>query len=229
MKTTNLNKRTGRTLAVILCLYAFLTATHQGEFWPFSIYPMFSKAGKPWVKVVTRQIFIPPKSIGRKTYPSRTILAGKPLALRKVGINRNDLANYITQTRHWNDESIRGLRGLLNGAARNGPLLIYKVKGSSNSTNDSVMVEYIPFLYLTSDTVRFASFTSMILTKTIKCPCRSSRPYSSITKPGTNERSDGFVSWNWCYNPGYDLCMGMGMVCYASGNGGPATGTCSLY
>ncbi len=165
MKTANLHKRTGKALAVLLCLYALLTATHQGEFWPFSIYPMFSKAGKPWVKVITRQISIHPKSIGWKIIINPNHLAGKPLALRKAGTNRNDLANYITQTRHWNDEYIRGLRALYNGAARNGPLLIYKVTGALNSTNDSVMVEYIPFLYLTTDTARFASYTSMTLTK----------------------------------------------------------------
>ena len=151
-------------LAVILCLYAFLTATHQGEFWPFSIYPMFSKAGTPWVKVVTRQVSVAPDTNDWKVILSPDKLSGKPLALRKVGTNRNDLANYITQTQNWNGESIRGLRGLLNGATRESPLLVYKVTGTLNSANDSVMVEYVPFLYVTTHAAQFSIYVSMALT-----------------------------------------------------------------
>lgn len=159
MKTASLYKRTGKALVLILCLYASLTATHRGEFWPFSIYPMFSKAGKPWVKVITRKIRAQPDSIGWKVILSPNHLAGKPLALRTVGTNRNDLANYITQTHHWSGKAIRGLRGLYNGAAQNNSLLIYKVTGALDSTNDSVMVEYVPFLYLSADTARFSNYS----------------------------------------------------------------------
>ena len=163
MKTANLHKRTGKALTIILFLYAFLTATHQGEFWPFSIYQMFSTAGKPWVKVVTRQVSVPPDSIASKVILNPNQLYGKPLALINVGTDRNDLANYITHTHQWNNASIRGLRSLYNGAIQNGPFLIYKVTGAFDAASDSVIVKYTPFLYLTSDTTRFFNYGSMAL------------------------------------------------------------------
>lgn len=37
-----------------LVVYGLLVAIHLGEFWPFSIYPMFSQTGNPWTGAAER-------------------------------------------------------------------------------------------------------------------------------------------------------------------------------
>ena len=65
-------KKAGRLLAGILLLQAVLVFLHLGhvgdvwppgnprhelgEFWPFSIYPMFSQGGRPWVRSLVREV-----------------------------------------------------------------------------------------------------------------------------------------------------------------------------
>jgi hypothetical protein len=41
-----------KVIGIILLIYAVLVASHEGEFWPFSIYPMFSQAGNPWTRAM---------------------------------------------------------------------------------------------------------------------------------------------------------------------------------
>lgn len=49
-------KRALHIVGGVLVVYALLVATHLGEFWPFSIYPMFSQAGTPWTRAVVREL-----------------------------------------------------------------------------------------------------------------------------------------------------------------------------
>ena len=40
---------------VVLVVYAVTVATNLGEFWPFSIYPMFSQGGNNWSRSLVRE------------------------------------------------------------------------------------------------------------------------------------------------------------------------------
>ena len=37
-----------------------LLPSHEGEFWPFSIYPMFSQAGNPWTRAMVLDVTTTP-------------------------------------------------------------------------------------------------------------------------------------------------------------------------
>ena len=59
-------RRNGRDVRLLLGAFwisGALLATNLGEFWPFSIYPMFSKAGGEWTRAVVLEI---PGSGGQK-------------------------------------------------------------------------------------------------------------------------------------------------------------------
>jgi len=107
----HLRTRALRLLLGTFVLYGVLVATHKGEFWPFSIFPMFSQAGGEWSRAVVREV-------AREEAPTdwepllRTELPGEPLALTDYGL-RHDLANFIARTERWDEGRVQGLRRML--------------------------------------------------------------------------------------------------------------------
>src|SRR5690554_3371848 len=91
-------RRAVRVLASFFVAYALLVSTHLGEFWPFSIYPMFSSAGNPWTRAIAHEI--PPEVEGEALWMSAPIdeLPGAVFPLSRHGIFQNDLANYASKT-----------------------------------------------------------------------------------------------------------------------------------
>ena len=83
-----------------LVVYALLVATHLGEFWPFSIYPMFSQGGKAWSRAVVLDVSQDIDAINWDT-TSTTNLRGEPYALHERGLEAADLANFVHKTRLW--------------------------------------------------------------------------------------------------------------------------------
>src|SRR5690625_7490964 len=45
-----------KILGVLFLVHAILVSTHEGEFWPFSIYTMFSQAGNPWERAMVLDV-----------------------------------------------------------------------------------------------------------------------------------------------------------------------------
>lgn len=149
--------RAKRVVAVVLAVYALLVATHRGEFWPFSIYPMFSQAGNPWTRALVREI--PASATGsshlRTALLTPTVgvdeLPGKPLPLKRLNVNQNDVANFVSKTAEWSDREVSNLRHLLAEAI--GPdraVLVYRVRGTPGS-NGRVEVRCIPLFLFTPD------------------------------------------------------------------------------
>ena len=135
-----------------LIVYALLVATHLGEFWPFSIYPMFSQAGNPWSRAVVREM--PP---GTDQIPQDTVafadLPGNPYPLVPQGINQNDVANYVSKTDRWTPNRQQGLRNMFAKSRQlPNPLLVMKVRGEL--TGDSVAVQAAPVMLITPDSLR---------------------------------------------------------------------------
>jgi hypothetical protein len=142
-------------LVGIFIAYAALTATHKGEFWPFSIYPMFSQAGQPWNHSLVRKVSGHSSNINWSS-KTKSELPGSVFALNKIGINQNDLTAYIDKRNHWNQKRIQGLRAYFGKALNKDSFLIFRVHGQIRpDRNDSVTVTYIPFVLIRKDTTLF--------------------------------------------------------------------------
>lgn len=141
-----------RIIGIVLAVYALLVATHKGEFWPFSIYPMFSQAGNPWTRAVVREV--PPEttaeSIDWSTVPFENV-AGEPYPLAPKNINQNDVANYVSKTDDWTPGRVQGLRSLFTkNRTLTAPLLVYRVRGVL--ADDTVSVSATPVMLFAPDT-----------------------------------------------------------------------------
>ena len=161
-------KRGGRLLLGILIVYTVLVLLHLGhfgsvwppqetrhelgEFWPFSIYPMFSRGGHPWVRTHMREVA---DASDPQLWQTRsfTDLPGTPYALGPRGINQNDIANFISKARTWDARRVAGIRSVFEEDLRHKNLLIYRADGTI--AGDSVSVVFTPFLLMAPDTTYF--------------------------------------------------------------------------
>lgn len=140
-----------RLIGIVLTAYALLVATHKGEFWPFSIYPMFSQAGNPWTRAVVREM--PPDtkaaSLDWSAVPFREV-PGEPYPLSPKNINQNDVANYVSKTDTWTADRVHGLRSLFTkNRSLSAPLYVFRVRGEL--TGDSVAVAATPVMLIAPD------------------------------------------------------------------------------
>jgi len=149
----SLHARALRIVGGVFVVYALLVATHLGEFWPFSIYPMFSQAGEPWTRAVVREMPEDTDDLASWDAVPFRDLPGAAYPLVPQGINQNDVANYVSKTDTWTQERLRGFRSLFTkGRTLPKPLLVMKVRGSL--AGDSVSVEARPVMLLTPDSLR---------------------------------------------------------------------------
>lgn len=147
-------RRATRTTGAVLLAWGLLCATHEGEFWPFSIYPMFSQAGRPWTRVLVRDVTADAPGVD---WSPRGLedLPGTPVPLAEFGVFQNDLADYVARTPSWSESQRNALRGMFaNPALRSRSLLVMKVHGSVDS-RDSVRVLVEPWV-LIGDSVLLA-------------------------------------------------------------------------
>ena len=146
----------GRTLLVTLLAYGVLVGANLGEFWPFSIYPMFSQGGKPWSRSVVRDVTdveaAPFTAADSLLWSSRSYsrLPGEPFPLLENGVDANDLSNFLSKTRRWDDERASRLYGMFAPHTADGRrLLVMQVTGRIDP-DDSVVVEFIPHALIDS-------------------------------------------------------------------------------
>ncbi|MEM1269188.1 MAG: hypothetical protein AAGI08_03980 [Bacteroidota bacterium] len=131
-KTSGFARRMAALLVGVFVVYAGLVAPHEGEFWPFSIYPMFSKAGGSWAKVAVREVDASswPNSYSSESYTVDQ-LPGVPVALAPAGIDYNDVANFVAKTDAWTPERQADLRRLLAPVIETDRrLLVLRVRGA---------------------------------------------------------------------------------------------------
>jgi hypothetical protein len=140
-------RKSVRILLATLLAYGALVLTHEGEFWPFSIYPMFSRGGHPWSRVLVREL---PDVPGANVWQAVAMdeLPGAAFALEPAGISTNDLANFLTRTEIWNEDRVRDLEWIFRNEPHGDNLLILKVDGRIDET-DTVRVAATPFALLT--------------------------------------------------------------------------------
>ena len=142
--------RATRVLGLSLAAYVLLVAANEGEFWPASIYPMFSVAGRPWTRALVRDVAAVPDS-ARWRVTDLAGLPGGPVVLPEIGIDPIDFANFLSKTRTWDEDRVGGLRSLFTeDLLRSRQLMVFKVRGRL-AAGDSVVVEATPFLLLSGD------------------------------------------------------------------------------
>jgi uncharacterized protein with PQ loop repeat len=146
-------RKSFKILMAIFLVYGVLVATHKGEFWPFSIYPMFSQAGNSWTRALVRDVSSTPDDLIWKTVDLKT-LAGSPVQLANTGVSQIDFSNYISKTESWNANRKQGLIKMFNPAnIGQSCWIIYKISGRL-SHQDSVIIKAVPFLLISTDTVQ---------------------------------------------------------------------------
>lgn len=140
-------RHAGRALITVFVVYGVLVAANEGEFWPFSIYPMFSQAGRPWSRALVREL--PPDT----PVPAWDTLAvealpGDPYPAAPNGVDAIDLANFVSKTNTWTPSRAAALAQLLDaeglGARRLG---VYRVNGRL-LPDDRVAVEAVPYAWI---------------------------------------------------------------------------------
>lgn len=138
-----------KLLFAVFIINILLVSTHEGEFWPFSIFPMFSQAGNPW----TRAMVVDVQRDGQDIWATQPLdsVAARAVSLNEYDVDQIDYANFVSKTEIWTDRRIRALRRLFDIDRRPGEQwMITKVHGHLTET-DSVVVEAVPLMLITSD------------------------------------------------------------------------------
>ncbi len=139
-----------KILIAVLVINVILVATHEGEFWPFSIFPMFSQAGNPWTRAMVQQVDDRQMEDLWSVRPLHEV-SDRAVAIEDYGVDQIDYSNFISKTTDWNQKRIQSLRTYLD--IDNLPeqkWLITKVDGYLTEA-DSVIVEATPLFLFTSD------------------------------------------------------------------------------
>jgi hypothetical protein len=145
-------QKVSRILYSVLFIYALLVATHLGEFWPFSIYPMFSQAGNEWSRSLVHEI---PADYEPGDWSERMSdeLPGDVFALNRVGINQNDLANLISKNEDWSDQRLQSIRRFFGDELQENGVVVYRVRGRfSDEGSHTVSIGHTPYIYFLPDT-----------------------------------------------------------------------------
>lgn len=147
-----MQKKPVRILFATLLVYGVLVATHLGEFWPFSIYPMFSQAGNPWSRAIVHEINPGETDINWEKQLQEE-LQGTVFPLDSIGLNTNDLANLLSKNTDWSERRIRSIRHYFGDYLKDKSYIIYRVQGKYEGEDDqTVVIEFTPYFYLMPDT-----------------------------------------------------------------------------
>jgi hypothetical protein len=147
---SSFSKRGIKIIGATLLVYALLVAPHEGEFWPLSIYPMFSQAGNPW----TRAMVLDVSSKSDADLWETQLLQNRDsdvVAVGDYGVDQIDFSNFIVKTREWTDSRRQALKDMFGPSSiSEGRWMVSKVRGELIG-RDSVSIEITPFILLTAD------------------------------------------------------------------------------
>lgn len=150
-------RRGMKIIFIVFVINGLLVATHEGEFWPFSIYPMFSQGANPWTRAAVRDITdeVQQNRNAEADYWESTPfreMPGKPYALQNEGIDTIDFSNFVSKTENWTEgrrEALRTMFGPRVLEEQQRVLLIMKVSGNIDE-NDEITIQAVP-LFLIDD------------------------------------------------------------------------------
>lgn len=135
----------------MLLIYAFLVASHQGEFWPFSVYPMFSKAGNPWTRAIVIDVTDLNEEEKWNSYSLDDRTSGV-VPVRNYSVDQIDFSNFVSKTQNWTDSRREALfRMFMADQIGDREWMVSKVRGEMAGP-DSVAIRIIPFIKIIADT-----------------------------------------------------------------------------
>lgn len=137
---------------ILLTLYLFLIGTHEGEFWPFSKFPMFSKTGRTWRRALVREIDGPVSSVVWDEV-SEDQLPGRSFALGPYRINQDDLSAFLQSVHEgrFTDEQVTALKTIFRRTRRSKRLVLYVVRGTLGKHKHGVKISFRPLAVLDRD------------------------------------------------------------------------------
>lgn len=140
----------------IFLLNLVLVGFHLGEFWPFSIFPMFSKAGQPWSRAMIVEVPLNQGTLDQSPDVWEpldiNIQALQAVSLGERGIDKIDFSNYVGKTNQWTPEVVAGVGKMIpDRPDSDRAWLVLKVRGQM--TDGKVTVQGEPMVALTADTV----------------------------------------------------------------------------
>lgn len=142
--------RAVRTLIITTLLGGLLVATHLGEFWPYSIFPMFSTGGRPWENSLVRAVPGPDTPNLFDTVKVED-LPGEIVPLEEVGVPQRDFAKLLKEERAWDGAGIEKLRTALKPALEAHPwVMVVRVHGPLPEDGE-VITEARPFVLVGRD------------------------------------------------------------------------------
>lgn len=144
------SKRGIKIIGITVLIYALLVAPHEGEFWPFSIYPMFSQAGNPWTRAMVLNVTDKSDAVIWQTQLLQD-LGSDVIGVGSYGVDQIDFSNFVSKTDNWTDTRRNALQSMFGrdviGSER---WMVSKVRGELVNS-DSVAIKIIPFIMITSD------------------------------------------------------------------------------
>lgn len=151
-----MNEDTSRGLKLIGWLFlisTLLVASHKGEFWPFSIYPMFSQAGNTWHRALLIEVAPDDKN---NIWAKRTLSSLNQqdvVPVKRLGVDQIDYSNFVSKTEYWTPERIKALRTLFqNEYLQEKQVMAVKATGKLLE-KDSVSVILSPLFLISADTI----------------------------------------------------------------------------
>lgn len=139
-----------KILLITFLIYGLLVASHEGEFWPFSIYPMFSQAGNPWTRAMVLDVTDEPADQIWQTYTLQD-LPFEPVPVRKYGVDQIDYSNFISKSENWSTEREEALIRMF-GREQIGSKRLMAVKAEGRLIGrDSVVIRITPFLLMSEE------------------------------------------------------------------------------
>lgn len=146
--------KAGRILLSVFIVYAVLVATNRGEFWPFSIYPMFSSAEQPWIQAVVRDV--PADPAGKMPWipVEMSQLPGDVVVLDERRVPANDVAALFQHSGRWTTPVADQLRALLGQAPSGGHAFVLFRVEEKRADEEKIRILCTPVAYLFPDSTR---------------------------------------------------------------------------
>ena len=147
----NLSAKRGlKVIGITLLIYAVLVAPHEGEFWPFSIYPMFSQAGNPWTRAMVLDVTDKPADEIWEMHALEDRTADA-VPVGHYGVDQIDFSNFVSKTENWTEQRRNALITMFGAdEIQDQQWMVSKVKGELVG-QDSVAIRIVPFIKITAD------------------------------------------------------------------------------
>lgn len=142
-----------KIIGILFLVHALLVATHEGEFWPFSIFPMFSQAGNPWARAMVLDVseLDDSEMWEEQAYPLPS--DEDVVSLRSLGIDQIDYSNFVVRTTDWTDSRQLALHSMFGAESlKNKKWMIVIVRGALTDS-DAVESTVEPVILLTEDEI----------------------------------------------------------------------------